>query len=81
MQDVYPITSQIEECIRETRMIFNIHMVEILHLDRLFFVAYYEPKDDGAGNRERREDFFTRYGAKHKTCVCAWDYSLDNMEA
>jgi len=80
MQDVYPITPQIEECIGETRMIFNIHMVEIVHLDRLFFVAYYEPKDDGAGNRERCEAFFTRNEPKNKTCVCAWDYSLNKAE-
>jgi hypothetical protein len=38
---------------------FVIHMVELLHVDRLLYVGYYEPKDDGAGNCERCEAFFT----------------------
>jgi hypothetical protein len=80
MQDAYPTKPEIEECIGSTRMIFNVYMMEILHLDRLFFVAYYEPKDDGAGNRERCEAFFICNASKNKKCVCAWDYSLNNGE-
>jgi hypothetical protein len=52
-------------------------MVDILHLDRLLFVAYYEPKDDGVGNRERCEAFFKKYSPKKKYCIRAWDYRED----
>jgi hypothetical protein len=47
-------------------------MVEIPHLDRLLFIAYYEPKDDGAGNRERCEAYFAEPGAR--PCIRAWDF-------
>ena len=74
MQDVYPIIPQLVERVDATVLVFNVHMVEILHLDRLLFVAYYEPHDDGAGNRERCEAYFTRYSPSNKSCVHAWDF-------
>jgi hypothetical protein len=74
MQDVYPITPQLTEYTASMEMHFDVHMVEIPHLDRLLFVAYYEPKDDNNGNRERCEAFFTRYAPKDKHCICAWDF-------
>src|SRR5262249_8054751 len=40
MQDVFPITPQLVEQTGSNRLIFNIHMIEILHLDRLLFLAY-----------------------------------------
>jgi hypothetical protein len=73
MQDVYPITPQLIERIGSTVMIFTVHMVEILHLDRLLFVAFYEPKDDEAGNRERCEAFFAANSPREKICFRAWD--------
>jgi hypothetical protein len=49
-------------------------MVEIPHLDRLLFVAYYEPKEDGAGNRQRCEAFFSERNSGNQICVRAWDF-------
>lgn len=74
MQDVYPITPRLVERIGSIGLTFDIHMVEILHLDRLLFVAYYEPKDDESGNRERCESYFTKHGPREKTCVRVWDF-------
>jgi hypothetical protein len=74
MQDVYPITPRLIERIGAIGLTFDIHMVEILHLDRLLFAAYYEPKDDETGNRERCEAFFTAHGPREKVCVRAWDF-------
>jgi hypothetical protein len=56
---------------------FVIHMVELLHVDRLLYGGYYEPKDDRAGNRERCEAFFTHYSPGKKACIRAWDYNDD----
>jgi hypothetical protein len=73
IQDVYPIMPQMIEHTEVGNLIFNVHMVDILHLDRLLFAAYYEPKDDNAGNRERCEAFFARHRPKDKSCIRAWD--------
>jgi hypothetical protein len=77
MQDVYPVTPQLVERIGSTTLIFNIHMVEIVHLNRLLFAAYYEPKDDSTGNRQRCEEYFTKNSPREKTCVRAWDFWTD----
>lgn len=75
MQDVYPITPQLTEHIGSLVLRFDIHMVEIPHLDRLLFIAYYEPKDDGGGgNRKRCEDFFAQNSPGEKMCFTAWDF-------
>lgn len=75
MQDVYPITPQLTERIGSVVLRFDIHMVEIPHLDRLLFIAYYEPKDDGdGGNRERCEAFFAQKIPGEKRCFNAWDF-------
>lgn len=74
MQDVYPITPQLAIQIDSTELAFNIHMVEILHLDRLLFLAYYEPVDDHSGNRKRCEAFFTQYSPHPKASFRAWDF-------
>lgn len=74
MQDVYPISPQIVEQVGSVVLKFNIHMMEILHLDRLLFVAYYEPKDDDSGNHARCEAFFTQNGPRVKACIRAWDF-------
>jgi hypothetical protein len=75
MQDVYPITPQLTQSVHGVTLRFDIHMVEIPHLDRLLFVAYYEPRDDGAGNRERCQAFFSAHGPSEQTCYFAWDYA------
>jgi hypothetical protein len=74
MQDIYTITPQLIYYLGTSTMVFNVHMVEIMHLDRLFFVAYYEPSEDGTGNRERCETYFTQYSLGEKCCLRAWDY-------
>ncbi|HEX2621677.1 MAG TPA: hypothetical protein VHL11_16080, partial [Phototrophicaceae bacterium] len=74
MQDVYPITPHLTEQIESTTLKFDAHMVEIPHLDRLLFVAYYEPKEDGAGNRQRCEAFFSERNSGNQICVRAWDF-------
>jgi hypothetical protein len=80
MQDVYPITPQLTEQSKAGIFQFDIHMVEIPHLDRLLFIAYYEPKDDNAGNRERCEAFFRQNSPKDRTCICAWDFQTETSE-
>jgi hypothetical protein len=79
MQDVYPVTPEITSRVGSLALRFNIHIVEIPHLDRLLFVAYYDPKDDGAGNRERCENYFTQYSPNSKECICLWDYWADGL--
>lgn len=74
MQDVYPITPQLTEHIDSIELRFDIHMVEIPHLDRLLFIAYYEPKDDGAGNQERCEAYFVERSPHERMCIKAWDF-------
>jgi hypothetical protein len=74
MQDVYPITPQLSEHIGVHVLKFDIHIVEIPHLDRLLFIAYYEPKDDESGNRQRCEHYFKQYSPSSRSCICAWDF-------
>ena len=71
--EVYPVLPQlVEQTAASLR--FDVHIVEIPHLDRALFAAYYEPKDDDTGNRERCEAFFTRHSPKRRRCIHAWDF-------
>ncbi|MEZ4669422.1 MAG: helix-turn-helix transcriptional regulator [Anaerolineae bacterium] len=74
MQDVYPITPNFVLKVGRDVLAFEIHMVEILHLNHLFFAAYYEPKDDHSGNRERCAAYFEANSPAERLCVKAWDY-------
>lgn len=74
IQDVYPITPKFVLKMGSTVLAFDIHIVEITHLNHLFFAAYYEPMDDGSGNRERCEAYFTEHRPSEKMCIRAWDY-------
>jgi hypothetical protein len=74
MQDVYPILPRLFTQVAGAVLAFDVHMVEIVHLDRLMFVAYHEPTSDDSGNRERCEAFFDQNRPSEKRCVCAWDY-------
>jgi len=58
MQDALPLLPVFVRDVGEVTLMFEVHMVEILHLNHLFFAAYYEPKDDDTGNRERCEAYF-----------------------
>ena len=75
IQDIFPATPQVSFDLGEIVLQFEIHMVELLHLDRLFFAGYYVPKDDGAGNRERCAAFFSQHSAHKKECFRVWDFS------
>jgi hypothetical protein len=71
---VFPVHPEVQICVAKELFIFHIYMVELLHLDRLIYVAYYEPKDDGKGNRERCEAYFLKYNPAEKSCIHAWDF-------
>lgn len=73
--DIFPIHPQISLRLGENTFTFVMHIVELLHFDRLIYVAYYEPQDDGAGNRERCEALFTHHSPGNKGCLCAWDFT------
>jgi hypothetical protein len=73
MQDVFPINPQLSVRVGSAVLTFEIHMVELLHLDRLLFLVYYEPKDDGSGNRARCEAYFGQQGRDQHACLRVWD--------
>jgi hypothetical protein len=75
-QDVFPIHPEVKLRLESNDFTFVIHMVELLHLDRLIYVAYYEPKDE-PGNRERCEAYFTEHSPEIKGCLHAWDFSTE----
>jgi Helix-turn-helix domain len=66
--DIFPAMPQLSMAVGSVVLKFEIHMVELLHLERLFFAAYYVPKNDGAGNRERCDAYFSQYTAHNKAC-------------
>ena len=74
MEQVFPVHPHVKMRLGAEEVTFVIHMVELLHVDRLLYVGYYEPKEDGAGNRERCEAYFTSANHSHKTCIRAWDF-------
>jgi hypothetical protein len=71
--EIYPVLPQLVEQASPS-LRFDVHIVEIPHLDRTLFAAYYEPKDDDSGNRERCEAFFKRFSPKRQHCIHAWDF-------
>lgn len=73
LQAVYPIYPRVTIQAGSHPLTFEIHVVELLQLDRLLFVSYYEPKDDHRGNRERCQAFFTQHGPTVHECICVWD--------
>ncbi len=75
MHQVFPVHPHFKIHLAAEEFTFVIHMVELLHLDRLLYVGYYEPKEDESGNRERCEAFFTQATPTHKMCIRAWDFS------
>jgi hypothetical protein len=74
MHHVFPVHPHVKVRLGADELTFVIHMVELLQLDRLLYVGYYEPKEDGSGNLERCEAYFTRYGPGNKACIRAWDF-------
>jgi hypothetical protein len=78
---LFPIHPEIQVRLGTEVVTFVIHVVELLQLDRLLFVGYYEPKDDLPGNRERCEAYFSRYGSERQACLRAWDLPTDGPKA
>jgi hypothetical protein len=78
---LFPIHPEIQVRLGAEVITFVIHVVELLQLDRLLFVGYYEPKEDQSGNRERCEAYFSRYCSDRQTCIRAWDFRTDGPEA
>jgi hypothetical protein len=72
-QDVFPVHPEAKLRLGSDEFTFVLHVVELLHLDRLVYVTYYEPKDE-ADNRERCEAYFTKYSPGNKACLHAWDF-------
>jgi hypothetical protein len=81
MHHVFPVHPHLTVRLGADELTFVIHMVELLQADRLLYVGYYEPKDDGSGNRERCEAYFTRSGPSSKACIRAWDFGDDGLDA
>jgi len=72
-QDVFPIHPEVKLRLGSDEFTFVLHVVELLHLDRLVYVTYYEPKDE-LDNRERCEAYFTKHSPEVKGCLYAWDF-------
>lgn len=72
-QDVFPVHPQVKLRLGSNEFTFVIHMVELLHLDRLIYVAYYEPKDI-LNNQACCEAYFTEHSPDRKACLRAWDF-------
>lgn len=73
MQDMFPLSPVFVRDVGVTALVFEVHIVEILHLNHLFFAAYYEPRDDSTGNRKRCEAYFTERNSAAKCVMKAWD--------
>ncbi len=71
MDQVFPVHPEVTVRLGSDEITFAIHMVELLQLDRLLYIGYYEPKDEPAGNRRRCEAYFTRYNPSEKSCITA----------
>ena len=78
---VFPVHPHIKVRLGADEITFVIHMVELLHLDRLLYVGYYEPKDDARGNRERCQAYFTHSSSGNTGCIRAWDFRDDGPQA
>lgn len=72
--DIFPATPQLSLEVGSVVLKFEVHMVELLQLERLFFAAYYVPKNDGAGNRERCDAYFSQLIPHNQSCIRAWDF-------
>jgi hypothetical protein len=71
---IFPVHPHVTMRLGGNELTIVIHMVELLAVDRLLLVGYYEPKEDGSGNRERCEEYFTHASPPLKTCIHAWDF-------
>ena len=76
IQDVFPVHPEVKLRLGSNEFTFVLHVVELLHLDRLIYVTYYEPKDEPS-NRERCEAYFIEHSPGIKGCLHAWDFRAD----
>jgi hypothetical protein len=70
---IHPLAPRLVLDIGAQTLDFDIHMVEIPQLNHALFAAYYEPRDDDAGNRERCERFFAERRASERLTVRIWE--------
>jgi hypothetical protein len=81
LDQVFPIHPQITVRLGGQDLTLVIHMVELLQLDRLLYVGYFEPKDDASGNRRRCEAYFSQHAPASARCIAAWDFHRDGPPA
>jgi hypothetical protein len=77
--DIFPATPQLSMGVGADVLHFEVHMVELLQLERLFFAAYYVPKNDGTGNRERCDVYFSQHTPRTRECIRAWDVHANGL--
>src|SRR5262249_38380630 len=81
MVQTFPVHPQFTVRLAGHDLTMAIHMVELLQLDRLLYVGYFEPKDDTSGNRQRCEAYFTQHAPTSANCIAAWDFHHDGPPA
>jgi hypothetical protein len=74
VDQMFPVHPQITVRLGGENLTLVIHMVELLQLDRLLYVGYFEPVDDSSGNRQRCEAYFSQHERTSPTCLAAWDF-------
>jgi hypothetical protein len=77
MEQTFPVHPQLTVRLGGHDLTLVIHMVELLQLDRLLYIGYFEPKDDTSGNRQRCEAYFTQHAPTSASCIAAWDFHPD----
>ena len=77
MDQVFPVHPQLTVRLGGEDLTLVVHMVELLQLDRLLYVGYFEPKDDASGNRQRCEAYFRQHAPTSSACIRAWDFHQD----
>ena len=74
---IHPLAPRLMLIIGPQVLDFEIHMVEIAQLNHTLFAAYYEPRDEDAGNRERCAQFFVDRRASEWPTVRVWEMTGD----
>ena len=72
-EPVFPVHPQLTVRLGSQDLTFDVHMIELLQLDRLLYIGYFEPRDDGDGNRQRCEAYFAEHTPTRDTCVTSWE--------
>lgn len=81
MDQVFPVHPQVTVRLGSHDLTLAIHMVELLQLDRLLYVGYFEPADDTSRNRQRCEAYFSQHAPTSARCIATWDFHPDDPPA